>query len=41
MALVAPERRVFAALRNLLWTVPVAALLCCAYLLRVFFQGPA
>ena len=41
VSLVAPERRVFAALRNLLWTVPVAALLCCAYLLRVFFQGPA
>lgn len=38
-ALVVPERRAIAALRNLLWLFPAAALLVSAWLLRVFFQG--
>jgi hypothetical protein len=39
VALVVPERRAIAALRNLLWLFPLAALLVSAWLLRVFFQG--
>lgn len=38
VALLLPERRVMAALRNLLWLFPAAALLVSAWLLRVFFQ---
>lgn len=40
LALAVPQRRAMAALRNLLWLVPVGALLACAWLLRVFFQEP-
>lgn len=39
VSLLVPERRAMAALRNLLWLFPVAALLASAWLLRVFFKG--